>query len=301
MAIGRRGAFSPRGAGRGRVGLALRKVRRDDAEPLRSIMNGCVSDADSFHGKCDPWSTRWAEICTRRHPETVVITRAGVPVAFQEIPSIRSAIEPPAADASAEERRKYELRDQSRRVFYLQAAGVRADVLGSEEAVRMFRRVLYYGFKRARDLGYEQVECFVPCQQHPKMARAWTDYPGCELVMRSRATRPAAATPTSCAGVWTTPSKHSPWREPTMKPSFSAEASPTSPLRSEIYPRVGAGHGGVAPPTRRKAVETAIESPPPQSSPSRGRRSEAFPPCGGRFGWGESDDREAHQSDPFAQ
>lgn len=167
-------------------GLALRKVRLDDAADLRSIMNGCVGDADSFHGKCDEWSLRWAEICARRHPETVVITMAGTPVAFQDIPSIRPAVAPPAGDASAEELRKYELRERNRRTFYLQAAGVRADVLGEEEAVRMFRRVLYYGFERARSLGYEQVECFLPWEQHPKMARAWTGYPGCELVMRSR-------------------------------------------------------------------------------------------------------------------
>jgi hypothetical protein len=50
----------------------------------------------------------------------------------------------------------------------------------------MFRRVLYHGFKRARDLGFERGECFVPWEHHPKMARAWTDYPGCELVLRSR-------------------------------------------------------------------------------------------------------------------
>jgi hypothetical protein len=62
--------------------LALRTVRPEDAAALVEIMNGCVGDADSFHGKCEPWSLRWAEICARRHPETVVITRDGLPVAF---------------------------------------------------------------------------------------------------------------------------------------------------------------------------------------------------------------------------
>jgi hypothetical protein len=46
----------------------------------------------------------------------------------------------------------------------------------------MFRRVLYYGARAARDLGYEYLECLAPWDQHPKMPRKWTDYPGCELI-----------------------------------------------------------------------------------------------------------------------
>jgi hypothetical protein len=45
----------------------------------------------------------------------------------------------------------------------------------------MFRRLLYYGAKAARDLGYDYLECLAPWDQHPKMPRKFTDYPGCEL------------------------------------------------------------------------------------------------------------------------
>lgn len=46
----------------------------------------------------------------------------------------------------------------------------------------MFRRVLYYGAKAARQLGYDHLECLAPWDQHPKMPKRWTDYPGCELI-----------------------------------------------------------------------------------------------------------------------
>jgi hypothetical protein len=59
---------------------------------------------------------------------------------------------------------------------------VRDDVLSAKESVEMFRRVLYYGAKAARDLGYEYLECLAPWDQHPKMPKKWTDYPGCQLI-----------------------------------------------------------------------------------------------------------------------
>jgi hypothetical protein len=176
----------PGAADAGAVGLALRRVRLDDAGELRAMMNGCVGDADSFHGKCEPWSLRRAEIAARRHPETVVLTLDGQPVAFHEVPSIGKPAVEPAADAAEEEWEKYELRERSRRTYRLAAAGVREDLLGPGEAVEMFRRVLFYGFAAARAQGFEYADCFAPWERHPKMARAWTDYPGCELLARSR-------------------------------------------------------------------------------------------------------------------
>jgi hypothetical protein len=92
-------------------GLALRKVRLEDAQDLQTIMTGCVSDADSFHGKCDGFSLRWAEVMARRRPESVVVTLDGVPVAFEEIPPIGPPVEPLADGADEEEQEKFRLRD----------------------------------------------------------------------------------------------------------------------------------------------------------------------------------------------
>jgi hypothetical protein len=55
-------------------------------------------------------------------------------------------------------------------------------VLSLDQAVAMFRRVLYYGFRAARRQGFEVGEGFFPWEHHPHMPRRWTDYPGCELV-----------------------------------------------------------------------------------------------------------------------
>jgi hypothetical protein len=46
----------------------------------------------------------------------------------------------------------------------------------------MFRRVLYYGFRAAARQGFLYGECRAPWDQHPKLARKWTEYPGCELL-----------------------------------------------------------------------------------------------------------------------
>lgn len=163
-------------------GLALRKIGSDDASDLQAIMNSCVSDEDSFHGRCDAWSLSWADHMIRRKKESVILTVDGIPAAFFELAASGRFPEPPSDDASEEELDKFELRDRNARTFRLSAAGVRADVLSPEESVEMFRRVLYYGAKAARDLGYEYLECLAPWDLHPKLPRKFTDYPGCELV-----------------------------------------------------------------------------------------------------------------------
>jgi hypothetical protein len=163
-------------------GLALRKIEADDAPDLQAIMNSCVTDAESFHGKCDTWSRSWADHMVRRRKESVILTLDGVPTAFFELAQPHRFPEPPADDAGSDEWEKYDLRDRNVRTFRLRAAGVRADVLSADESVDMFRRVLYYGAKAARELGYDHLECLAPWDQHPKMPRRWTDYPGCELI-----------------------------------------------------------------------------------------------------------------------
>jgi len=76
-------------------GLALRKIGADDAADLQAIMNSCVADADSFHGKCDSWSRSWADHMVRRRKESVILTVDGVPAAFFELAPIRNLPPPP--------------------------------------------------------------------------------------------------------------------------------------------------------------------------------------------------------------
>jgi hypothetical protein len=75
--------------------LGLRKVGAGDAADLQAIMNSCVSDADSFHGKCDPWSLTWADHMVRRRKESVILTVDGLPAGFFELAPIRNPPPPP--------------------------------------------------------------------------------------------------------------------------------------------------------------------------------------------------------------
>jgi hypothetical protein len=74
------------------------------------------------------------------------------------------------------------VRQESRTTFRITAAGVRADQLALAEAVQMFRRILYYTFRAAQAQGFVFGECYAPWEQHPKLARKWTEYPSCALV-----------------------------------------------------------------------------------------------------------------------
>lgn len=162
--------------------LALRSVIPADAVFVRTIINLCVRDDGAFHGRCGDWSAAWASEFVVRAPQSVVLTLAGLPVAFQEVPTIRPAYDPPAPDAPLATWARYERRRANRLRCHLTAAGVRTDVLLAAESVLMFRRVLYYGFRAARRQGFETGEGCFPWEQHPHMPRRWTDYPGCELV-----------------------------------------------------------------------------------------------------------------------
>ena len=112
----------------------------------------------------------------------MVLTLADLPVAFLELPTIRAALPPLPDDASLEEQERYQIRQTNRTTLQLHAAGVRTDVLSAADAVAMFRRVLYYGFRAARGQGFEDGEGLFPWERHPSMPRKWTAYPGCVLV-----------------------------------------------------------------------------------------------------------------------
>lgn len=76
-------------------GLALRKIGTGDAADLQAIMNSCVADADSFHGRCDGWSQSWADHMVRRRKESVILTADGIPAAFFELAPIGNLPPPP--------------------------------------------------------------------------------------------------------------------------------------------------------------------------------------------------------------
>lgn len=162
--------------------MGLRAVRGRDAAALQAMMASSVADADAFFGKCGEWSLAWAEDLIVHCPDSVVLSAGSTPIAFLEIPPIRAAAAPLATSAGAEEREGHAVRHRNRVTFRVSAAGVRDDLLAKDDAVPVFLTLLREGFARARALGYEYVEAVAPWERHPRMARKWTDYPGCELV-----------------------------------------------------------------------------------------------------------------------
>jgi hypothetical protein len=149
---------------------------------LGAIMLSCVASEASFYGKCGDWPLSWAEGLIATRPDTPVLTKDGIAIAFHEVPPMREAAPALRPDATAEERARHALRERSRRTFRVTAAGVRDDLLSPEESVAVFRQIIYLACRRARRLGYEYAECFAPWEKHPRLERKFTDYPGLELV-----------------------------------------------------------------------------------------------------------------------
>lgn len=172
--LGRRRALALAGT------LGTRPVNGGDAAALQAIMTSCVSDGDSFFGKCGAWPMSWAEEFTQTRPDSPVVTWNGTTVAFFEVPPIRPAI-PLAAEAAADEVAQHALRESRRTTFRVHSAGVRFDQFGADDSVMLFRTALLQGFRAARELGYTHVEAWAPWEQHPLLPRKFTDYPGCEL------------------------------------------------------------------------------------------------------------------------
>ena len=162
--------------------LALRTVTAADATNLQAIMNASVTGSTAFFGPCGEWSLDWATDFLRNRPYSVLITLNTLPVALVEVPTIRPELPALKADASDADKEKYRLGEQNRTTFRLAAAGVRSDRLSATDAVAMFRRALYYGFRAARRQGFVRGEARVPWEQAQLMQRKWTDYPSCELV-----------------------------------------------------------------------------------------------------------------------
>ena len=162
--------------------LATRSVAGADASALQTIMTSSVRDTSAFFGKCGEWSLAWASDLVARCPDTVLLAKGSTAIAFLEIPPILSPLPALSPRATKTEREQHALRTRNRTTFRVTAAGVRDDLFSTDGSVRVFRKVLYAGFVRARQLGYTTVEAVAPWEQHPRMTRKWTDYPGCELV-----------------------------------------------------------------------------------------------------------------------
>ena len=165
--------------------LALRSVNAGDAQILVDMMNRCVQDDDGFHGKCGAWSIGWGQKFVTQCPDSPVITLDGVPVAFLEIPPIAPPLPALPATGSEEARQKRQLAEAARATFRVSAGGVDANLVGMTDAVRLFKAILYYATRKASLMGYQYLECFAPWDQHPRLPRKFSDYPGCELVMTS--------------------------------------------------------------------------------------------------------------------
>ena len=153
-----------------------------DAPSLQQIMTACVSDSASFFGKCGEWPLTWAEEFIAQSPTSRVLTQDGSALAFFQIPPIRPPSAPLVSGTPEEIHVGNELRERKRVTFRVTAAGVRDDLLPPEDAVLVFRTMMYEGFKAARELGYQYVEAWAPWEGHPWMARKFTDYPGCERI-----------------------------------------------------------------------------------------------------------------------
>ena len=171
-----------RAAAQTQPSLALRTVLPEDASALQAIMTSCVAAQDSFYGKCGEWPMSWAQEFVTRCPQTPVVTQDGTPIAFLEVPPIRPPLPPPPPDATPEELEKYALRERNRTTYRVTAAGIRYDAVSPSDVIEMFITILYYAAQAARAIGYQYLEAWAPWDQHPKMTRKWTDYPGCELV-----------------------------------------------------------------------------------------------------------------------
>jgi hypothetical protein len=131
----------------------LAAARSSDAADLRAIMLSCGASEASFYGKCGDWPLSWAESLIATRPDTPVLTKDGVAIAFHEVPPMREPADGLAGDATAAERAKYALRERSRRTFRVTAAGVRDDLLSPEESVAAFRQIIYLAYRRAHALG----------------------------------------------------------------------------------------------------------------------------------------------------
>lgn len=162
--------------------VSARALTTADAAALRAIMTACVADGDSFFGKCGEWSRAWSEDLVVRCPDTLILASGETQIAFLEIPPIRAAAPPLLTSASRLERERDTARRRNRTTLRVTAAGIRDDLLDHDDSIAVFRALLYQAFCRARDLGYRAVEAVAPWDQHPRLDRRFTDYPGCMLV-----------------------------------------------------------------------------------------------------------------------
>jgi len=161
--------------------LGLRSVTSADATALRDIMSICVNGTDPFYGKCGVWTLNWAQDFIGACPASIVLTQNGAVMAFMQIPPIGPAPQQLSPDATPDAQQQFAISERSRTTFRVNAGGIRADLLSTDDAVRMFYTLIYWTFKTAQQMGYAYATAWAPWEQHPLFDKKWTDYPGCTL------------------------------------------------------------------------------------------------------------------------
>jgi hypothetical protein len=148
-------------------GWSVREVEPGDEDALVAVMRASVADAGSFNGACAPleWTTEWARWVIDTHPSSIVVAYQGTIVAFLDLPP-RKPIDP-----SPEVER-------NQQAFWCAAGGVRSDLLSADDALVVFRRLLFQTFLQALTLGFRYVRCAAPWEKHPRLSTSFADYPG---------------------------------------------------------------------------------------------------------------------------
>ena len=146
----------------------VRRVQPGDEAALLALMQSCVGTRNSFHGLCNAveWTNMWAEGVVSDRPRSLVVTREEVIVAYFDLPDRM-----PRSFGD-------EKVDHYEHAFWCGAAGVRMDLLGEEQSIRVFQQLLYEAFSDALSQGFEFVRAAAPWEQHPYLPKPFTAYPG---------------------------------------------------------------------------------------------------------------------------
>jgi hypothetical protein len=147
---------------------AVRRVQPGDEAELLDLMKSCVIEQDAFHGLCNAieWTDTWAEAVVSDRPRSIVLTLNDTVVAYFDLPSNEPRM------------LGQENLDRNERAFWCGAAGVRMDLLGEEQSVEVFQRLLFQAFSDAMSLGYEFVRAAAPWPQHPYLPKPFKEYSG---------------------------------------------------------------------------------------------------------------------------
>ena len=161
---GQASAFAPADT---QKGWSVRPVQPGDEAALVAVMRASVADADAFNGQCAPleWTTEWAKWVIDTHAASIAMAYDAQVMAFLDLPPKKPT------DPSPEVER-------NQQAFWCGAGGVRSDLLSADDALGVFRQLLYQTFIQARELGFQYVRCAAPWEKHPRLPTPFAEYPG---------------------------------------------------------------------------------------------------------------------------